>query len=164
MVTLYDGIVTLDDGMITLDDGMVILDDGMVTLDDGMVTLDDGMVSVRQTNSPRLTICQAILHMIHGGWGEPPSTRQLMSKPVYTATASGRRRYFSFSLEVKHVFITSKQRCDLIPCKPDISRLVGSKQWYRDISESVIYRATVMNPNQAPFTSALWAIMGLFHV
>ena len=50
----------------------------------------------------------------------------------------------------------------LIQCKPDISRLVGSKQWYRDISESAIYRATVMSPNQAPFTSALWAIMGLF--
>ena len=48
----------------------------------------------------------------------------------------------------------------LIQCKPDISRLVGSKQWYRDISESAIYRATVMSPNQAPFTSALWAIMG----
>ena len=40
----------------------------------------------------------------------------------------------------------------LIQCKPDISRLVGSKQWYRDISESAIYRATVMSPNQAPFT------------
>ena len=51
-----------------------------------------------------------------------------------------------------------------LQCKPDISRLGGSKQWYRDISESAIYRATVMSPNQAPFTSALWAIMGLFHV
>ena len=51
-----------------------------------------------------------------------------------------------------------------VQCKPDISWLVGSKQWYRDISESAIYRATVMSPNQAPFTSALWAIMGLFHV
>ena len=46
----------------------------------------------------------------------------------------------------------------LIQCKPDISRLVGSKQRYRDISESAIYRATVMSPNQASFTSALWAM------
>ena len=32
-----------------------------------------------------------------------------------------------------------------IQCTLDISRLVGSKQWYRDISESAIYRATVMS-------------------
>ena len=51
-----------------------------------------------------------------------------------------------------------------IQCKRDIPRLVGSKQWCCDISESATYRATVMSPNQAPFTSALWAIMGLFHV
>ena len=48
----------------------------------------------------------------------------------------------------------------LIQCKPDISRLVGSMERYRDISESAIYRATVMSQNQTPFSSALWTIMG----
>ena len=48
----------------------------------------------------------------------------------------------------------------VIQCKPDISRLVGSKHWYRDISGSAIYRASVMSHNQAPFSSALWARMG----
>ena len=43
----------------------------------------------------------------------------------------------------------------IIQCKPDILRLVGSKQWYRDISGSTIYRASVMSQNQAPFSSAL---------
>ena len=52
----------------------------------------------------------------------------------------------------------------MVQCKPDISRLVGSKQWYRDISGSVIYRATVMSQNQAPFSGALWAIMVLMRV
>ena len=51
-----------------------------------------------------------------------------------------------------------------IQCTLDISQLVGSKQWYRDISESTIYPTTDMSQNQAPFTSALGAIMGLFHV
>ena len=51
-----------------------------------------------------------------------------------------------------------------IQCTLDISRFVGSKQWYRDISESAIYLTTDMSQNQAPFTSALWAIMRLFHV
>ena len=48
----------------------------------------------------------------------------------------------------------------MVQCKPDISRLVGSKHWYRDISGSAIYRASVMSHNQAPFSSALWARMG----
>ena len=61
-------------------------------------------------------------------------------------------------------FVSTPYIMNTVQCKPDISRLVGSKQWYRDISESAIYRATVMSPNQAPFTNALWAIMGLFHV
>ena len=52
------------------------------------------------------------------------------------------------------------QQCFLLQCKPDISRLVGSKHWYRDISGSAIYRASVMSHNQAPFSSALWARMG----
>ena len=42
-----------------------------------------------------------------------------------------------------------------VQCKPDISWLVGSKQWYHNISESAIYQATVMSPNQAPFTSGV---------
>ena len=37
-----------------------------------------------------------------------------------------------------------------LQCTLDISRLVGSKQWYRNISESEIYRATVMSQNQTP--------------
>ena len=47
-----------------------------------------------------------------------------------------------------------------VQCTLDISQLVGSKQWYRDISESAIYRATVMSQNQTPFSSMLWTIMG----
>ena len=43
---------------------------------------------------------------------------------------------------------------------PNISQLVGSKQWYCDISGSAIYRAFVMSQNQAPFSSALWVRMG----
>ena len=35
----------------------------------------------------------------------------------------------------------------LIQCKPDISRLVGSMERYRDISGSAIYRATAMSQN-----------------
>ena len=42
-----------------------------------------------------------------------------------------------------------------VQCTPDISWLVGSKQWYRDISGSAIYRATVLSQNQAPFSHAL---------
>ena len=34
-----------------------------------------------------------------------------------------------------------------IQCKPDISRLVGSMERYRDISGSAIYRATAMSQN-----------------
>ena len=47
-----------------------------------------------------------------------------------------------------------------IQCKPDISRLVGSMERYRDISENAIYRATVTSQSQTPFSSALWTIMG----
>ena len=36
---------------------------------------------------------------------------------------------------------------NLIQCKPDISRLVGSMERYRDISGSAIYRATAMSQN-----------------
>ena len=35
----------------------------------------------------------------------------------------------------------------LLQCKPDISRLVGSMERYRDISGSAIYRATAMSQN-----------------
>ena len=35
----------------------------------------------------------------------------------------------------------------VIQCKPDISRLVGSMERYRDISGSAIYRATAMSQN-----------------
>ena len=34
-----------------------------------------------------------------------------------------------------------------VQCKPDISRLVGSMERYRDISGNVIYRATAMSQN-----------------
>ena len=34
-----------------------------------------------------------------------------------------------------------------LQCKPDISRLVGSMERYRDISGSAIYRATAMSQN-----------------
>ena len=36
-----------------------------------------------------------------------------------------------------------------------ISQLAGSKQWYRDISGSAIYHASVLSQNQAPFSSVL---------
>ena len=48
----------------------------------------------------------------------------------------------------------------LVQCKPDISRLVGSMERYRNISESAIYRATVMSQIQTPVSSTLWTIMG----
>ena len=35
----------------------------------------------------------------------------------------------------------------ILQCKPDISRLVGSMERYRDISGSAIYRATAMSQN-----------------
>ena len=48
-----------------------------------------------------------------------------------------------------------------VQCKPDISRLVGSMERYRDISGSAIYRATAIWAKiQAKFSSALWAVMG----
>ena len=49
----------------------------------------------------------------------------------------------------------------VVQCTLDISRLLGSKQWYHDISGSAIYRPTVMGQNQDPFFSTLWGIMGL---
>ena len=56
--------------------------------------------------------------------------------------------------------VTLGQAHRQIQCKPDISRLAGSMERYRDISESAIYRATVMSQIQTPFSSALWTIMG----
>ena len=62
-------------------------------------------------------------------------------------------------------FVAPWSWCDVIvQCTLDIWWFVGSKQWYRDISGSAIYRATVMSQNRAPFSSALRVIMGHLHV
>ena len=42
-----------------------------------------------------------------------------------------------------------------VQCKPDISRLLGSKERYRDISESAIYRAAVKSQHHVPCSSAI---------
>ena len=52
----------------------------------------------------------------------------------------------------------------LVQCKPDISRLLGSKERYRDISESAIYRAAVKSQHHVPCSSTIWTIMGVLHV
>ena len=49
-----------------------------------------------------------------------------------------------------HTFLSKIGRnyvSHMIQCKPDISRLVGSMERYRDISGSAIYRATAMSQN-----------------
>ena len=53
---------------------------------------------------------------------------------------------------------------NLIQSTLDISRFVGSKEWYRDISGSAIYPAAVMSQNFTPCPSAVWAIMGVLRV
>ena len=64
-------------------------------------------------------------------------------------------------LKVHMLCLSIKKDCILnhyaleIQCTLDISRLVGSKQWYHDISGSAINRASVMSQNQAPFSGAL---------
>ena len=68
----------------------------------------------------------------------------------------------SFRLIITHFSPLNKHFC-LIQCKPDISRLLGSKQRYRNISESAIYRAAVKSQH-VPCSSAIWAIMGVLHV
>ena len=44
-------------------------------------------------------------------------------------------------------FVYAPTQCYIVQCKPDISRLVGSMERYRDISGSAIYRATAMSQN-----------------
>ena len=50
----------------------------------------------------------------------------------------------------------------MIRCKPDISRLVGSKHWYRDISESAIYRVSCHEPKSGSIHQRVVSDNGAF--
>ena len=52
------------------------------------------------------------------------------------------------------------QPCTMLSIQRTLSRLLGSKEWYCDISESAIYQALVKSQHHVPCSSAIWAIMG----
>ena len=80
------------------------------------------------------------------GMGVQIWKKLIMGVDIWYCTWCRHANHYSFCLIITHLSTWNFNFC-LIQCKPDISRLVGSMERYRDISGSVIYRATAMSQN-----------------
>ena len=82
-----------------------------------------------------------------------PRGHSLGSVPTTNTVCSRDHLHMGFSqwetlhCNVISLWLSRYKEWSLVQCTPDTSRLVGSKQWYRDISGSAIYRVTFMSQN-----------------